>query len=380
MTKKIKIIRTATVAMSLNILLKGQLKFLNEEFEVVAVSGQDAHLNEVENRENVKTLSLKMERKIHLINDFISLIKMCGLLKREKPQIVHSITPKAGLITMLAAKIIGVPVRIHTFTGLVFPSRNGFLKQILIWMDKLICYCATDVIAEGNGVKQDLIKFKISSKPIEIIANGNVNGVDLNYYSAEIIQSNIKKIKSELNLENDFVFVFVGRITKEKGIEELILAFEKLNLIYNNVSLLLIGDFEDKHLLNKKVINEIVNNPKIISLGFKDDIRPYVALSNILVLPSYREGFPNVVLQASALGIPSIVTDINGSNEIIKNGINGYICQSKDINSLFEKIELAVKNKIHLKLLGENAKLEVCKKFSNQLVWQELLKFYKNRL
>lgn len=380
MTKKIKIIRTATVAMSLNILLKGQLKFLNEEFEVVAVSGQDAHLNEVENRENVKTLSLKMERKIHLINDFISLIKMCGLLKREKPQIVHSITPKAGLITMLAAKIIGVPVRIHTFTGLVFPSRNGFLKQILIWMDKLICYCATDVIAEGNGVKQDLIKFKISSKPIKIIANGNVNGVDLNYYSAEIIQSNIKKIKSELNLENDFVFVFVGRITKEKGIEELILAFEKLNLIYNNVSLLLIGDFEDKHLLNKKVINEIVNNPKIISLGFKDDIRPYVALSNILVLPSYREGFPNVVLQASALGIPSIVTDINGSNEIIKNGINGYICQSKDINSLFEKIELAVKNKIHLKLLGENAKLEVCKKFSNQLVWQELLKFYKNRL
>lgn len=380
MTKKIKIIRTATVAMSLNILLKGQLKFLNEEFEVVAVSGQDAHLNEVENRENVKTLSLKMERKIHLINDFISLIKMCGLLKREKPQIVHSITPKAGLITMLAAKIIGVPVRIHTFTGLVFPSRNGFLKQILIWMDKLICYCATDVIAEGNGVKQDLIKFKISSKPIETIANGNVNGVDLNYYSAEIIQSNIKKIKSELNLENDFVFVFVGRITKEKGIEELILAFEKLNLIYNNVSLLLIGDFEDKHLLNKKVINEIVNNPKIISLGFKDDIRPYVALSNILVLPSYREGFPNVVLQASALGIPSIVTDINGSNEIIKNGINGYICQSKDINSLFEKIELAVKNKIHLKLLGENAKLEVCKKFSNQLVWQELLKFYKNRL
>lgn len=380
MTKKIKIIRTATVAMSLNILLKGQLKFLNEEFEVVAVSGQDAHLNEVENRENVKTLSLKMERKIHLINDFISLIKMCGLLKREKPQIVHSITPKAGLITMLAAKIIGVPVRIHTFTGLVFPSRNGFLKQILVWMDKLICYCATDVIAEGNGVKQDLIKFKISSKPIEIIANGNVNGVDLNYYNTEIIQSNIKKIKSELNLENDFVFVFVGRITKEKGIEELILAFEKLNLIYNNVSLLLIGDFEDKHLLNKKVINEIVNNPKIISLGFKDDIRPYVALSNILVLPSYREGFPNVVLQASALGIPSIVTDINGSNEIIKNGINGYICQSKDINSLFEKKELAVKNKIHLKLLGENAKLEVCKKFSNQLVWQELLKFYKNRL
>ena len=320
---KVKIIRTSTVAISLDFLLKGQLAFLNKEYEVVAVSGKDQHLEKVAYREGVRTESVTMQRSISPLKDLVSLWKLFWLLKKEKPQIVHSITPKAGLLSMIAAKLAGVPVRVHTFTGLIFPTRKGVIQVVLIYMDKLLCYCATNIYPEGKGVKDDLIRYKITNKPLKVLANGNVNGIDKDYFDPELynLEDKIELRKKLGILENDFIFIFVGRLVRDKGINELIAAFLKLEFNSKKVKLLLVGPFEnDLDPLNNETIKAIEEFNNIITVGFQRDVRPYFAISDALVFPSFREGFPNVVLQAGAMGLPCIVTNINGSNEIISEG------------------------------------------------------------
>ena len=208
-----KLFRTSTIPLSLNVLLKGQLRFLSQEFEVTAISGAGKDLEEVAGRENVKTHAVEMQRQISPVKDFISLFKLYLYFRKEKPQIVHSITPKAGLLSMLAAKLAGVPVRMHTFTGLIFPSKTGIMQQLLIKMDKLLCWAATNIYPEGNGVKNDLINFNITSKPLKVLANGNVNGIDLEFFSKTTVSA-IKQnqLKQDLGIRvNDFVFIFRGR-------------------------------------------------------------------------------------------------------------------------------------------------------------------------
>jgi glycosyltransferase involved in cell wall biosynthesis len=379
---KEKIIRTATVAMSLNYLLKGQLSFLNEHYEVIAVSGEDDHLQEVRERENVRTENVKIQRTISLLKDLKSLWVLYFLFRKEKPQIVHSITPKAGLLSMLAAKMTGVPIRIHTFTGLIFPEKRGFLQQILILMDCLICFCATDIFPEGEGVKRDLIKYKITSKPLKIIANGNVNGIDTAYFSEDqVLLSEREVLKKELGIDsNDFVFIFVGRLVGDKGINELVSVFKEVTSQNKNVKLVLVGPLEsDLDRLNSQTLKEIENNDAILSVGFKKDVRTYFAISDVLVFPSYREGFPNVVLQAGAMGLPAIVTNINGSNEIIKAGINGLIIEAKDKVALQQAMQELMKDKRLYETLKFNARELITSRYEQKMVWEHLLLEYKRK-
>ena len=375
---KKKLVRTSTVAMSMDILLKGQLAFLNEYYDVVAISGQDIHLDNVANREKVKTISIKFLRNISPIQDLISLIKLYKVLKSVKPNIIHSITPKAGLLSMIAGYFAKVPIRIHTFTGLVFPSKTGFFKILLINLDKLLCFFATHIIPEGNGVKNDLINYKITNKPLNIIENGNVNGVDLEYFNPLLFSINdISNLKKKLQiLETDFVFIYVGRLVADKGINELCQAFEKLKI--PKAKLLLVGGFENElDPLNKITTAILKNNKSIISVGFQDDVRPYFSIANALVFPSYREGFPNVVLQAGAMNLPSIVTDINGCNEIIQEGINGIIIKPKSSNEILKAMNLFLKNDKLVQQLASNSRLNIIEKFDQNKVWIALLKEYR---
>ena len=334
-----KVFRISTVPSSLNILLKGQLRYLNQYFEITAISGSGQDLNNLELRENVKTHVIEMQRQISPFKDVVSLIKLYWYFKNEKPDIIHSITPKAGLLSMVAGKLAGVPVRIHTFTGLVFPYKRGWMQKILIMMDRLLCSCATNIYPEGLGVKKDLVHYKITKKPLKVIANGNVNGIDMDYFNPKLF-SEVDKLalRNELEIDGtDFVFLFVGRLVKDKGVNELTEAFVKLNGKFPKTKLLLVGPFEEElDPVLPETKKTIENNANIISVGFQKDVRPYFAIADSFVFPSYREGFPNVVLQAGAMGLFSIVTDISGSNEIIKNGVNGQIISVKDKNKLFK--------------------------------------------
>lgn len=373
-----KVIRTSTVALSLDFLLKGQLAFLNQYFEVIAVSGDDEHLNTVAEREKVRTISVQMQRNISPLKDLISLWKLYVVFKKEKPQIVHSITPKAGLLSMIAAKLAGVPVRIHTFTGLIFPSKTGFLQRLLITMDRVLCFCATHIYPEGEGVKRDLIQYKITSKHLEVIANGNVNGIDTTYFSKEKVSlQEQESLKKELGIsENDFVFIFVGRLVGDKGINELISAFSQLPT--PNSQLLLIGPLEsDLDPLHHESLKEIENNPNIISVGFQSDVRLYYSISDCLVFPSYREGFPNVVLQAGAMGLPSIVTNINGCNEIVVEGQNGIIVSVKNTEVLKEAMLKVMTEEVFYNELQQNSRKMIVAKYEQKVVWQAILEEYR---
>lgn len=463
-----KLFRVATVPESLNILLTGQLRYMNEFYKVTAISSPGEELLELEKREGVKTQGISMERKISPLKDLVSLYKLYRYFKKEKPDIVHSITPKGGLLTMLAAKLAGVPIRMHTFTGLIFPYKDGFFKIVLIWMDKLLSYCATNIYPEGNGVKEDLERFKITRKPLKVIANGNVNGIDLRDFDAKnITEEEIDGLKRQLEInENDFVFIFLGRIVRDKGINELISAFKTLcehhvyqfqatvdteeenersnaakeisksssnfrlseNYFYTstsitglrlrkrlgkilygynmkesaysinselyhyasipglnshlslgqnhnlpNIKLLLVGAFEQElNPILRITLAEIEKNPNIITTGFVKDVRPYLALSNCLVLPSYREGFPNSVLQAGAMGLPSIVTDISGCNEIIIDGKNGLIIPTRSEEAIIDAMLHLLKDEAFTQSLKIAARKNIEESYSHDKLWDEI--------
>ncbi len=377
---KSKVIRTSTVSMSLEKLLEGQLEYFNEFYTIIAVSGNDAYLSLVSLREKVRTEKVTMYRTISPLRDLVSLWMLFVLFKKENPLIVHSITPKAGLLSMIAGCLAGVPIRIHTFTGLIFPSKRGLFQKLLILMDKLLCACATTIYPEGEGVKNDLLRYNITSKPLKVIANGNVNGINTTYFNPELYDSKENEaLKSKLNIkESDCVFIFVGRIVGDKGINELVKAFDQLSKENRTIKLLMVGPLEeDLDPLETQTQSIISSHDQIISVGYQNDVRPYFAIADVLVFPSYREGFPNVVMQAGAMGLPSIVTNINGCNEIIKDEENGLIIPVKNSEAIYKAMKKLLEDTELKNKLQQNARNRITELYEQKIVWEALLNEYK---
>jgi glycosyltransferase involved in cell wall biosynthesis len=376
---KIKLIRTATVPESLALLLKNQLRFLNEQFEVVAVSSTGSFLEEVEKRERVRTVVLNMNREISLLKDVISLINWIKLLRTEKPTILHAHTPKASLLSIVAARILGVPVRIVNFTGLRFETTVGFKRKLLMTLDKLSCWSATHIVAESVGVRQMLIENRITKKRIDIIGNGNINGIDETYWQkTDALQIASRMIQRQLNAEDSFNFLFVGRIVRDKGIVELVDAFESVQKVNKNCKLILVGEFENSaDSVSSAYRREINESQNIIHVGFQADIRPWLLASQVLVLPSYREGFPNVILQAGAMELPIIVSNVNGATEVV-NKSNGILIEKKNTNALIGAMTCFLnKDKEEIKAMGKSAKETVHDKFLQKKLYPQIMNYYE---
>lgn len=379
--KPIKIIRTSTIPGSLNTFCRGLLRELQEKdgYEIVAVSSPDSVLDEIKNREGVKIYAVPMERHISPVKDLRSLWGLIRVFCKERPMMVHSMTPKAGLLSMMAAWICRVPVRLHTFTGLVFPTATGIKKKILIFTDRLTCACATHIVPEGEGVKKDLINYKITKKPLEVLGYGNVRGIDLNYYNPVLseVQSEAEKIRKP----GVFTFVFVGRLVRDKGINELVEAFERLNKKYVGIRLLLVGKFEQNlDPLMPQTLKKIEQKDSIEAVGRQSDVRPWLAASDAFVFPSYREGFPNVVIEAGAMGLPSIVTDINGSREIIIEGKNGTIIPTHNIDALYKAMKSFLERTDKCAEMASNARPLIVSRYEQSYVRTCLKNFYKKIL
>lgn len=371
-----KIIRSSTIPSSIYTFMRDQLIQLKDEYEVVAISSPGNDLLKVQVECGIRTIAIPMERRISLLKDIKSLIKMIHVFRKESPDMIHSMTPKAGLICMLAAWITRVPRRVHTFTGLVWPTAKGLTKKLLIFTDWITCACATHVIPEGKGVMDDL-KAHVTNKPMKVLGYGNIRGVDMNRFSRRIeVEEHARKIRKE----NFFTFIFVGRIVGDKGINELIEAFALLNKKNNDIRLLLIGNFEEElDPIKSETKETITKSPFIEYIGPKygDDLISYYAASDCFVFPSYREGFPNCVMEAGAMGLPSIVTDINGSREIIEDGVNGLIVPSKNITSLFEAMEKVVIDKEKTAFMASNSRKMIETRFEKSFVQKCLYDFYK---
>ena len=379
--KKIKLIRTSTVPGSLNTFCKGLLRELQEQegYEVVAVSSPGNAMREIEEREGVKTVAVPMERRISPLNDLKSLWRLIRVFRKEKPAIVHSITPKAGLLSMMAAWVARVPVRLHTFTGLVFPTATGLTQKILILTDRITCACATHIVPEGEGVKNDLINYRITKKPLKVLGHGNIRGIDLEYFNPELpeVQADAAKIRKP----GVFTFVFVGRLVGDKGINELVEAFERLNTEYPETRLLLVGRQEPElDPLKPETIAKIDHHKNIEAVGQQSDVRPWLASADALVFPSYREGFPNVVIEAGAMGLPSIVTDINGSREIIIEGRNGTIVPPRNAMALEAAMRRFVESPGDVARMAEKARPLIASRYEQAYVRRCLKEYYKEIL
>src|SRR5690554_3274178 len=353
----LKLIRITTVPVSLKTLLKGQHRFMSEKgFEVVGVSSKGQELQDVQNDENIRVIALEMSRTISPLKDLKSLWNFYRLCMREKPLIVHSHTPKAGIVGMLGAKLAGVPIRLHTVAGLPLMEATGIKRKVLDFVEKLTYSSATKVYPNSKGLYDFILENNYTTKnKLKVIGNGSSNGIDTSLFSPDGITEVAKNtLRTKLNLSaNDFVFVFVGRLVGDKGINEVVNAFSKIRNPddYRDANsqickLLLVGPFESElDPLKTETLQEIERNPNIISVGFQKDVRPYFAIANCLAFPSYREGFPNVVMQAGAMGLPSIVSNINGCNEIIEEGANGTIIPVKNVDALQQIMKKMIEDK-----------------------------------
>ena len=380
--EKPKLIRITTVPLSLDKLLSGQLNYMNSFYEVIAVSSEKDYLERVGEIEKVSTFHLEMSRKITPISDLLALIKLYFFLRNEKPFIVHTHTPKAGIVGMLASKLAGIPHRFHTVAGLPLLETNGIKRLLLDFVEKLTYSCATKVYPNSYGLLDIITKNNYCSlTKLEVIANGSSNGIDTEYFNPNLF-SEIQKLEFRKQLAlviSDFVFIYVGRLVADKGINEMVAAFKLVNEKYPKAKLLLVGDYEaDLDPLLPLALEQIKNNGNIITVGFQSDVRPYLAIAHALVFPSYREGFPNVVMQAGAMNLPAIVSNINGCNEIIVEGENGTTIPVKNISSIIEKMELLMTDENYFKKLQSNSREMIVSRYEQKVVWEAILQEYKN--
>lgn len=372
------IIHAVTASRSLGFFKLISTDLHEKGYEVVSLSSPGPELDTLKT-DGHKTIPVPMERRMSPFKDLVSLYRLIKAFIKEKPYIVHSMTPKAGMLCMLAAWITRVPRRVHTFTGLVWPTTTGMSRRILMITDWITCACATHVIPEGRGVLDDL-QTHITKKPMKVLGYGNVRGVDMERFSLrpEIIESSAK-----IRKDGVFTFLFVGRIVRDKGINELVNAFQRLNLEFPDTRLILVGAYEEKLDPIKPESVQVINtNSNIDHVGIKreDDLVAYYAASDCFVFPSYREGFPNTVMEAGAMGLPCIVTDINGSREIIIEGKNGVIITSKDEEALYQAMRDMLVEEDRYKEYRSNARPMIQSRFEKGFVKQCLLDFYKENL
>ncbi|MEJ2905691.1 glycosyltransferase family 4 protein [Pedobacter panaciterrae] len=377
----LKLFRITTVPISLKTLLKGQHQFMSKYYDVTGVSSAGSELEDVAKDEGIKVVGLEMTRVISPFKDLCSLVNMVRLFKKEKPFIVHTHTPKAGIVGMFAAKIAGVPVRLHTVAGLPLMETMGVKRRVLNFVEKFTYSCATAVYPNSNGLYDFIVKERFASpNKLNVIANGSSNGINTSFFSSQHYSLNQKlELRKTLGIDkNDFVFIFVGRLVGDKGINELIEAYKKISNEINNTKLLLVGPVEHElDPLITSTLMEIENNPNIISVGYQTDVRPYFLVSDVLVFPSYREGFPNVVMQAGSMGLPSIVSDINGCNEIIIEGENGIIIPPKDKKGIYEGMIRLLSDRDLMNKLKSNSRKMIVERYEQKVVWDALLLEYK---
>lgn len=431
---KPKLLIVTTVPETLSVILRGQPKQLSEYFDTSVATSLGIHLPDVEVSEGFKVYEfgqrsdggsdrrelhsrcfvVSMNRGISPLADLKSIWFMLKVVRLYKPDIIHSYTPKAGLVAMIAGWLCNVSVRIHTFTGLIFPTTAGRLKRsLLLYVDSLICACATTVVAEGQGVRRDLVGFKVTPKMVHIVGHGNIAGIDTAYFDpllpevvekADLMRSSLNAsfgepadsmpdstsdLSVDLNLSlNRFIFLFVGRLNKDKGLNELVEAFSSL---HGSAELLIVGALDETAPPDPLTLQAIHRHPHIHHLGFMSDIRPVLLCCDVFVLPSYREGFPNVLLQAGAMQKPVIATDINGSNEIVLTesghltgegrGPTGWLVPPKNTFALESAMKIAMQTPLRVRQqMGMTARQNIQALYERQGYIQTLIRFYRAQL
>ncbi len=357
MKKKLKIARIATVPLFLDALLRQQLiHLLEKDYQVFAISSAQGDWSRLKAVKNLNCIELNIARTPSIIDDIKSLIKLIQLFKREQFDIIHSTTPKAGLLCAIAAKFSGIPIRLHTFTGQPWATKRGFARWLLRSFDKVIVLLNSQCYADSKSQRAYLINEGVGNQSsIQVLGEGSIAGVDLHRFnSCRWSLEDKNGIRSELGLtENNFVIAFVGRLAREKGIIELISAFKALRAKYNDLHLLLIGPV-DEHEIQQYLSSWCVL-PGVHYVGHTATPERYLAITNLLCLPSYREGFGTVVIEAAAMAIPTVGSKVTGLIDAIEDKKTGILVEAKDVESLQNSLEILITDLDFCKKLGDDA-------------------------
>jgi len=366
-----KLIRITTAPLSLKYLLYNQMRYMKENgFDVIMVSSEGKEWLDLIENEGCDHRMVHMTRKITPFTDLISLWKLYKLFKKEKPDIVHSHTPKAGLLSMLAAKFAGIKIRIHTIAGLRFMTATGMKRKILIYMEKLTGRKAQYVWPNSYSLLNYIRENKlISEKKLQVIGHGSSNGVDMGRFSRSALKpGKLNEIKKLIGYdENLFYLLSMGRIVKDKGIDEVLKSFVVVHSSNPKLRLIILGSFEDElDPISNKAKEILKTHPAIIHIDWSDDVEYFIHLANMLVHASHREGFPNTILQAGAMNCPVICSAIEGSIDIVTNNETGLLFQPKNADDLLEKLKYALSNLEEMNKYAANLRNKIEKYFNQQ--------------
>ena len=379
-----KIIRITTVPISLKLLLSGQMKFMKDAgWEVLMVSADGKEINEIVKKEGCPHEVIPFTRKITPLQDLACLWQLYNLIKREKPDIVHTHTPKAGLLGMLAAKLAGVNIRIHTVAGLPYMVAEKQKKSLLVKIEKLTYSWATHVWPNSRSLKRFIVDENlVGQEKLKVIGNGSSNGVDLEKFNRGVLKENhlVAATMRIMPGDNDFIILAVGRLVKDKGIEELVTAFLD-SKISERSKLVLLGSFEQElNPIDEEIVRKIKDHPRIVQIEWTDHVAHYLALADVLVHASHREGFPNVLLEAGAMQVPIICSDIIGNTDIVTNKKTGLVFPVKNKDVLKDALEFAYIKREVMQELADNLYSEVEQKYQRKKMHQLILENYNNCL
>jgi glycosyltransferase involved in cell wall biosynthesis len=373
-TKSPKILRLVTSSDAVLFHLKNLLNNEENTFETIIVGNNVTPLASY--FPGVRFIDLNIKREVNIQSDIIALIKLFRIISAEKPDIVHSIMPKAGLIGALAGFLARVPLRIHTFTGQTWATAEGLKRRFLITMDKVVCrlntICFTDSYSQSEFLFQNQIAYK--NLPLPVIARGSLSGVDLARFNKSTIIPNRSDTRKSLGIsETEFVYIFLGRKHKDKGIFELLNAFDQVKKKHPEARLVLVGPDETNGSLNDAIRSL---GSEIINLPLTNTPEVFLNAGDVFCLPSYREGFGSVIIEAAALGLPAIGTRIPGLIDSIIHGKTGLLIPKKDIYELAEAMTTLIEDPGLVKSMSESARAHAEKNFDSRYVFTELKKKY----
>lgn len=360
------------------ILIKGQLRhFSNRGYKVYLLAPQHPDVRQLCEEENAIHLPVNFKREIAIIHDVWGLAKVIYYLIKVSPQIVNIGTPKASLLGIIAAKLLGIRKRVYTCRGFRFEHEKGLKRRILVMMEKLTGYLATDIICISASIRSMAIQESIfKDVKCKVIGQGSSNGIDLTCFNRSRVNWDLNESdRQHFGINGRFVFGFVGRLIDRKGVRELVMAFTRLRSKYSDIVLLMVGHAEFDQLTDKEVIDEIRNNGDIISVGWQTDVARYLSMMDVFVLPAWWEGFGNVLIQAAAMGIPVISTHATGTRDAVKDGFNGILVNPRSVEELANGMERYYKDPKIRELHGGNG-LAWSKNFESVAIWSGIEKMY----